>query len=331
MKVIVIAEAGVNHNGSLKIAKKLIDVAKSANADYVKFQSFDHEKLAIKYASKANYQKTTNKVKETQREMLKKLQLSFSDQKKLMNYCKKKKIKFLSTAFDIDNLKFLLKNKVDYIKIPSGEIINLDLLEFIRKKNKKILLSTGASTLKDIENALKIISPNKKKNITILQCNSAYPTPIKDLNLNVLKIFKKKFNLKIGFSDHSLSTVAAVGAVALGASVVEKHFTLSRKMKGPDHKSSLEPKELKEMIKNIKEVELALGKSNKILSPSEKDNQKVIRKSLVANCPINMGEKFTKKNISSKRPAGGISPMRINQVLGKKAKKIFIIDELIKI
>ena len=330
MRVVIIAEAGVNHNGNLKIAKKLVDVAKLAKADYVKFQSFTHDKLVTKNAPKANYQKSNFNTKENQNSMLQKLQLSSLDHLKLINYCKDKKINFLSTAFDIDNLKFLLKNKIDFIKIPSGEITNLPLLKYIKKQKKKILLSTGASTLKEVEQAIKVLN-KKKKDITVLQCNSAYPTPINDLNLRTLNTFKKKFNCNIGLSDHSLSTIVPAAAVAMGATFIEKHFTLSRKMVGPDHKSSLEPKELKEMVKNIKEIEISLGSSKKSITKSEAENRKIIRKSLVAQKYIYKGQKFTIKNIVSKRPAGGISPMNFKKILGKKAKKDFKPDEIIKI
>ena len=330
MRTIIIAEAGVNHNGNLKIAKQLVDVAKLAKADYVKFQSFSHDKLVTKIAPKANYQKSNFNNKETQGSMLQRLQLSLSDHLKLIDYCKHKKIKFLSTAFDIDNLKFLLKNKIDFIKIPSGEITNLSLLKYIKKKNKKILLSTGASTLNEVEKAL-IILNKSNKNITVLQCNSAYPTPIKDLNLNTLNTFKKNFNCNIGLSDHSLSTIVPAAAVAMGATIIEKHFTLNRKMIGPDHKSSLEPKELVQMIKNIREIEVALGNSKKIITKSEAENRKIIRKSLVAYKNISKGQKFTIKNVIAKRPAGGISPMNIQTVLGKRAIRNFKPDEIIQL
>jgi len=330
MKIIIIAEAGVNHNGNLKTAKKLVDVAKLANADYVKFQSFTHEKLVIKNTPKANYQKSNLNTKENQNLMLQKLQLSPLDHLKLINYCKNKKINFLSTAFDIDNLKFLLKNKIDFIKIPSGEITNLPFLKFIKKQKKKILLSTGASTLKEVEKAIKILN-KKKGDITVLQCNSAYPTPINDLNLRTLNTFREKFNCNIGLSDHSLSTIVPAAAVAMGATFIEKHFTLSRKMDGPDHKSSLEPKELKAMVKSIREIEISLGSSKKPITKSETENRKIIRKSLVAQKYIYKGQKFTNKNITSKRPAGGISPMYFQKILGKKAKKNFKPDEIIKI
>ncbi len=261
MKVLIIAEAGVNHNGSLKLAKKLVNAAKKAKADYIKFQSFNHKKLTTKNAPKADYQKDSYNKKQTQAVMLKNLELSKSKQIELIKYCKKKKIKFLCTAFDEENLQFLINKGIDYIKIPSGEITNLPFLEFIKKKQKKILLSTGASSIKDISNALKILD-NKKK-ITILHCNSAYPTPYKDINLNSLKFIRQKFKCNIGFSDHSLSLIAPSGAVAIGASIIEKHFTLSRKLKGPDHKSSLEPSELSIMVDNIREMEKALGKTEK--------------------------------------------------------------------
>ena len=332
MKTIIIAEAGVNHNGDLKIAKKLVDVAKSAKTDYIKFQSFDYKKLVTELAPKAKYQKLNNKIKETQRVMLKRLQISFFEQKKLINYCKKRKIKYLSTAFDISNLKFLLKNKIDYIKIPSGEITNLDLLEFIAKKNKKILLSTGASTLKDVENAIKIISSKKKKNITILQCNSAYPTSIKDMNLNVIKFFSKKYKFaKIGLSDHSIGIESGIAAVAIGAKIIEKHFTENKKLNGPDHKMSLNPDELKNFIKCIKNIPKALGNYNKKITDSEKINIFPARKSIFATKDIKEGEKFSEKNITTKRPEKGIKASEWNRVLNKKSKYNFKKDQKIKL
>ena len=298
MKVLIIAEAGVNHNGSLRLAKKLVDAAKKAKADYVKFQSFNHEKLTIKNAPKAEYQKSNSKKNQTQSSMLKSLELSKSEQINLIKYCKKKKIKFLCTAFDEENLQFLIKEGIDYIKIPSGEITNLPFLKFIKKKQKKILLSTGASNIKDIANALKIL--NNKKKITILHCNSAYPTPTQDINLNSLRAIKEKFGCDIGLSDHSLSLIAPSCAVAIGATVIEKHFTLNRKLKGPDHKSSLEPNDLSIMIKNIREIENSLGKKEKIVTKSEKKNRNIIRKSIVASTDIKKGDRFSYKNLSRK-------------------------------
>ena len=329
MKVLIIAEAGVNHNGSLKLAKKLVNAAKKAKADYIKFQSFNHKKLTTKNAPKADYQKNSYNKKQTQAVMLKNLELSKSKQIELIKYCKKKKIKFLCTAFDEENLQFLINKGIDYIKIPSGEITNLPFLEFIKKKQKKILLSTGASSIKDISNALKILD-NKKK-ITILHCNSAYPTPYQDINLNSLKFIRQKFKCNIGFSDHSLSLIAPSGAVAIGATIIEKHFTLSRKLKGPDHKSSLEPSELSIMVDNIREMEKALGKIEKKITKSEKKNRNIIRKSIVAGINIKKGERFSQKNLAFKRPGYGISPMDVKKILGKKSKKNFKEDDLIKL
>ena len=329
MKVLIIAEAGVNHNGSLRLAKKLVNAAKKAKANYIKFQSFNHKKLTTKNAPKADYQKNSYNKKQTQAVMLKNLELSKSKQIELIKYCKKKKIKFLCTAFDEENLQFLINKGIDYIKIPSGEITNLPFLEFIKKKQKKILLSTGASSIKDISNALKILD-NKKK-ITILHCNSAYPTPYKDINLNSLKFIRQKFKCNIGFSDHSLSLIAPSGAVAIGATIIEKHFTLSRKLKGPDHKSSLEPSELSIMVDNIREMEKALGKTEKKITKSEKKNRNIIRKSIVAGINIKKGERFSQKNLAFKRPGYGISPMDVKKILGKKSKKNFKEDDLIKL
>ena len=329
MKVLIIAEAGVNHNGSLRLAKKLVNAAKKAKANYIKFQSFNHKKLTTKNAPKADYQKNSYNKKQTQAVMLKNLELSKSKQIELIKYCKKKKIKFLCTAFDEENLQFLINKGIDYIKIPSGEITNLPFLEFIKKKQKKILLSTGASSVKDISNALKILD-NKKK-ITILHCNSAYPTPYQDINLNSLKFIRQKFKCNIGFSDHSLSLIAPSGAVAIGATIIEKHFTLSRKLKGPDHKSSLEPSELSIMVDNIREMEKALGKIEKKITKSEKKNRNIIRKSIVAGINIKKGERFSQKNLAFKRPGYGISPMDVKKILGKKSKKNFKEDDLIKL
>ena len=329
MKVLIIAEAGVNHNGSLRLAKKLVNAAKKAKANYIKFQSFNHKKLTTKNAPKADYQKNSYNKKQTQAVMLKNLELSKSKQIELIKYCKKKKIKFLCTAFDEENLQFLINKGIDYIKIPSGEITNLPFLEFIKKKQKKILLSTGASSVKDISNALKILD-NKKK-ITILHCNSAYPTPYQDINLNSLKFIRQKFKCNIGFSDHSLSLIAPSGAVAIGATIIEKHFTLSRKLKGPDHKSSLEPSELSIMVDNIREMEKALGKTEKKITKSEKKNRNIIRKSIVAGINIKKGERFSQKNLAFKRPGYGISPMDVKKILGKKSKKNFKEDDLIKL
>jgi len=329
MKTIIIAEAGVNHNGNLKKAFKLVDIAKKSGADYVKFQTFIPEEIVTKSAKTAPYQKGIN-IQNNQYKLLKKLSLSFSNQKKIFKYCKKKKIKFLSTPFDLKSLAFLVKLGINYIKIPSGEITNYSLLKKISKLKKKVILSTGASTFKDISKALKVLKL-KKKFLTIMHCNSSYPTPLEDVNLNVLKVIKKKYKCNVGYSDHTLSLAVPLGSVAIGATIIEKHFTDSRKSIGPDHKSSLEPKELNYMIELIRDFEKALGNLKKVVTKSEMVNRNIIRKSIVASKKINKGEKFTINNIAYKRPGDGISPMNQNKVIGKIAKRKFIKDGKIKI
>ena len=329
MKTIIIAEAGVNHDGKLHKALKLVDIAKKAGADYVKFQTFIPDQMITKNAKMALYQ-INSQNKNNQYQLLKKLSLSFSDQKIIFNYCNKKKIKFLSTAFDLKSLDFLLNLGVDYIKIPSGEITNYTLLKKISKINKKVILSTGASTLKEISAAVKVLNL-RKNSLTIMHCNSSYPTPLEDVNLNVLKKIKKKYKYSIGYSDHTLSLAVPVGSIALGASIIEKHFTISRKLKGPDHKSSLEPNELSQMINLIRDFEKSLGKSEKVVTKSEARNRTIIRKSIVASKNIYKGERFAIHNVSLKRPGDGISPMNLKKVIGKIAKRKFNKDEKIKI
>lgn len=325
-KVLIIAEAGINHNGSLKKAKKLVDIAKKARADYVKFQIFKPENIVVNDAKLANYQKKNSKNK-NQLELLNKNKLKFSEFKELYKYAKYKKIKFLATAFDEDSLKFLLTfNNIDFIKIPSGEINNLPLLKLIKNTNKKILLSTGASTENDIAKALKVLNKNK---VIILHCNSAYPTPIEDLNLNSISYLKKKFKCTVGLSDHSDDIYSPIISLALGAKVIEKHFTINNKLNGPDHKSSLNPNKLFKMIKLIRLYEKSLGDYSKKISLSELMNLKVIRKSIVAKKIIFKGEKFSKANLTCKRPGDGISPMNWNKIIGKKAKKNYKINEKI--
>tara|TARA_Y100001935_G_C17242814_1_gene476647 strand:- start:106 stop:1098 length:993 start_codon:yes stop_codon:yes gene_type:complete len=329
MKTTIIAEAGVNHNGSLKIAKKLVDVAKKANADYIKFQSFDPEQLVTKNSKKAKYQLRNTGKKETQQQMLKKLTLSYEEQEKLFKYCKKKKIKFICTSFDINSLKKVLKFNVDYIKIPSGEITNFPFLNFISKLKKKIILSTGASNMDDIKRAYKVLKKHNAK-IIIMHCNSAYPTPLKDCNLNALKTIKNNFKTEVGYSDHTTSLIVPIIAISLGAKFIEKHFTLRKTMSGPDHKASLEPKELINLIKNIRKAEISLGKDKKIVTKSEIENRSIIRKSIVCAKLIKKGEKFTFKNIAFKRPGTGLSPFYVNKIVGRRAKKNMSIDEQIK-
>ncbi len=334
MKTIIIAEAGINHNGSLETAKKLIKVASKSKADFIKFQTFKASELVSKKLKKANYQiKNTSKAKETQYEMLKKLELSEMDHKILLKECKKNKIGFLSTPFDLKSLNLLLKFKLEYLKISSGDIDNYPLLKKVGKLNKKIFLSTGMSTIKDIEKAIKVLQEygTNKNHIYILHCNTSYPTPFKDVNLNAIKTIKKYFKIKTGYSDHTTGIEVPIAAVAMGAEVIEKHFTLDKNSKGPDHIASLEPTELSEMVKSIRNIEKSFGKLEKLVSKSEKKNIIFAKKSIVAKSLIKKGEKFSSKNICVKRPGNGISPMEWEKVIGNKAKKKFEKDELIKL
>ena len=333
-KVIIIAEAGPNHNGKIKNAFKLIDIAKRCGADFIKFQTSKPENHISKFAKKANYQfKNTSKKNSSQLQMSKKMTLSYKDFDQVYKYCKKKKINFLSTAFDLESIDFLRRFKMKYIKIPSGEITNLPYLIKVAKLKKKILLSTGMSNSREISKAIQILIKNgsSKNKITVLQCNTEYPTPLSDVNLKAMKFMSKKFKTNVGYSDHTLGIEASLAAVAMGAKVIEKHFTISKKLKGPDHKASLEENELKQLIQGIRNVEVVIGKEEKKLTKSEKKNINIARNSIVAASKIKRDEKFTKLNITIKRPGNGISPMKYFEVLGKKAKKNFIKDELIKI
>jgi len=332
-KTIIIAEAGVNHNGSLEIAKKLIAAAKECGADAVKFQTFKAEKLVSKKAEKAEYQKQTTDAGESQFEMIKKLELDFNAHKELIKYCREKQIQFLSSPFDKDSIDLLDELGLDTLKIPSCEIINLPYLRKIGKFNKKVILSTGMADLGEIEDALDILieSGTDKENITVLHCNTEYPTPFEDVNLKAMLTIKNAFNIKVGYSDHTKGIEVPIAAVALGAEVIEKHFTLDRNMEGPDHKASLEPAELKLMIDSIRNIEKALGNGIKKPSPSENKNKIVVRKSLIAKAYIKKGDIFTEENVGIKRPGNGISPMRWDEVIGKTAKKDFEEDEILEI
>ena len=321
------AEAGVNHNSNIKLAKKLIDVASKAGADYVKFQTFDVDHLILKNTRTAKYQQRNLKNNISQYEMLKKYQLPENTYSKLIKYSKKKKIKFLSTAFEEKSLSFLNKYKLDYIKIPSGEITNYPFLKKISKLKKKILLSKGKEKLKEIKRKIK--KKKKKSDITILHCTSDYPANLKDLNLNFIKKLKK-LGYKVGYSDHSPSIITPSLAVALGCKVVEKHFTLSKNSKGPDHKASLEPEELIKMVKFIRETEAILGSENKIITKSEEKTKLLVRKSIVASANIKKGEIFNNRNITTKRPGTGVSPFKKKKFLGKKSNKKFKKDQFIK-
>jgi N,N'-diacetyllegionaminate synthase len=322
----------VNHNGDIELAKKLIDIAADARADYVKFQTFKAEKLVTRSAGKAAYQKkNVGTVEEGQFEMLKRLELSENDYVELINYCVAKKIKFLSTAFDPDSIYLLKKLGITLGKIPSGEITNLPYLRLIAQTFPKIILSTGMADIEEISASLDVIikAGINKKDITILHCNTEYPTPMSDVNLLAMLDIQKHFETKVGYSDHTLGIEVPIAAVALGASVIEKHFTLDRKMDGPDHAASLEPGELKAMVDAIRNIEKALGDGVKKPSPSETKNKVIARKSIVSAKKIKKGEIFSEKNLAVKRPGNGISPMRWDEVKNKKATRDFEEDDLI--
>lgn len=329
-KTIIIAEAGVNHNGSIELAKKMIEVSKEAGADYIKFQTFISENLVTQNAEQAEYQKKEQK-NTSQLEMLKTLELSQKDFVELAEYCKKIGIGFLSTPFDLNSIEFLKGVSMDYWKIPSGEITDYPYLDAIARDKRNIILSIGMSTLEEVSAALKILEQYQKKQISILHCNTEYPTPYEDVNLNVIPMLKEKYKCPVGYSDHTVGIEVPIAAVAMGAEIIEKHFTLDRNMEGPDHKASLEPRELSNMISAIRNIEKAIGISQKIVTPSEKKNINVVRKSIVAKTIIQKGERFTEENITTKRPGTGISPMRWNEILGKVAKKEFQKNEQIEL
>ncbi|EAI7245225.1 N-acetylneuraminate synthase [Campylobacter upsaliensis] len=328
-KVLIIAEAGVNHNGDINLAKKLIEQAAKAGADVVKFQTFKANSCVSVSAKKAKYQLETTVKEESQLEMIQKLELSYESHFELMKHCKKHGIAFLSTPFDLESVEFLRGLDLPYFKIPSGEITNLPYLKAVAKCKKKVLLSTGMANLGEIEAALTILRKNGTRNITLLHCNTEYPTPFEDVNLNALKTLKEAFKLEVGYSDHTEGIVASLGAVALGAVVIEKHFTLDKTMEGPDHRASLEFEELRALCKGIRELEKALGSGIKKASKSEAKNKIIARKSLVAKREIQKGEKFSIENLTTKRPGSGISAMRYEEYLGKRALKTYKKDELI--
>ena len=331
-KVFIIAEAGVNHNGSIELAKKLIDVAVNAGVDAVKFQTFKAENLVSKNAQKADYQKKNmNDTDDSQLNMLKKLELDVNTHKELISYCNSKNIMFLSTPFDHDSIELLNGLGLEIFKVPSGEITNLPYLRHIGKLNKQVILSTGMADIGEIEDALDVLidAGTQKENITILHANTMYPTPMEDVNLKAMITIGNTFDCKYGYSDHTLGIEVDIAAVAMGASCIEKHFTLDKTMEGPDHKASLEPQELKAMVEAIRNIELALGSSIKKPSKSETPNIQVARKSIVANCDIKKGETFTENNLTIKRPGNGINPMRWDEIVGTVSIKDYIKDELI--
>jgi len=330
-KVFIIAEAGVNHNGSIDLAKKLIEIAVDAGADAVKFQTFKAENLVSKNAQKADYQKLTTDALESQFDMIKKLELDAETHRELIAYCQEKDIMFLSAPFDHESIDLLSDLGLQIFKIPSGEITNLPYLRHIGSLGKRVILSTGMSNLGEVGEALDVLinAGTSKNNITVLHANTMYPTPMEDVNLNAMLTIQKEFGIAVGYSDHTLGIEIDIAAVAMGASCIEKHFTLDKTMDGPDHKASLEPKELKAMVSAIRNIEKALGSSEKKSSPSEAVNIEIARKSIVASQSIKKGEKLSSKNITTKRPGAGLNPMKWDEILHKVASKDYQMDDLI--
>jgi len=328
--VCIIAEAGVNHNGDFTVAKKMVDAAKEAGADYVKFQTFKPENLVSKYAQKAGYQKKTTGEDETQLQMLQKLSLTNENFIELKKYCDEKNIGFISTPFDIESIEFLKNFDMDFWKIPSGEVTNRPYLEAIGQTGRKVIMSTGMCSMKEILDAAEILESCGTKELTLLQCNTQYPTPYEHVNLAAMKSIAQASHKEVGYSDHTMGIEIPIAAAAMGAAVIEKHFTLDKNLPGPDHKASLEPWELKAMVSAVRNVEKAIGNGRKESSLSETENMAAVRKSIVAGKNIKKGEMFTLENITTKRPGTGISPMRWNDVIGKTAVKDFFEDELIE-
>ena len=327
-KVMIIAEAGVNHNGNINLAKKMVDVASEAGADAIKFQTFRTEYLAVQTAKKAEYQILNTGNNSSQFEMLKELELNEASFKELFEYCIVKNIKFISSPFDLESIEFLDELGLDTFKIPSGEITNYLYLKKIATLNRKIILSTGMATLDEIKDALEILKENSEK-LILLHCTSSYPTSMQDVNLKAMCTMKRIFNKEVGYSDHTLGVEVAVAAVALGAGVIEKHFTLDRSLPGPDHRMSLEPNEFKKLVEAIRNIEQALGDGIKKPSTTELVNREFVRKSIVAARVIRQGEIFSDNNLCAKRPGNGVSPMRLNSFLGCSAKRSYEKDERI--
>ena len=328
--ILIIAEAGVNHNGDINLAKQLVRIAKGAGADIVKFQTFDPKRVASRFAEMADYQKENMGKVESQEEMLSKMTLEKEEYIELALYCKEMGIGFLSTPFDIPSIHFLDKIQ-DKWKIPSGEITNYPYLIEIAKTEKEVILSTGMSTLQEIDDALDVLKNNGVKKVTLLHCTTSYPTLMKDVNLRAMITLKEHCGCDVGYSDHTKGIEVPIAATVLGAKVIEKHFTIDRNMVGPDHKASLEPEELESMVKAIRNVEVSLGDGFKEPTQSEKENAYIARKSIIASRDIKAGEHFTEENITTKRPGQGINPMRWNEILGLKASRDFVEDELIEL
>jgi N,N'-diacetyllegionaminate synthase len=330
-KTFIIAEAGVNHNGDIELAKQLIDAAAEAGADLVKFQTFNADRLVTRTAQKADYQNKSTDSKESQHEMLRRLELTAEMHIELIEHCATRNIGFFSTGFDIESIDLLVSLGQDHFKVPSGEITNLPYLRHIGRLGKAVILSTGMATMGEIEAAIEVLEQagTARENITVLHCTTEYPTPMAEVNLRAMQSIHIAFGVKIGYSDHTSGIEVAIAAVALGARVIEKHFTLDRNLPGPDHKASLEPQELKAMVTAIRNIEIALGDGIKRLTPSEARNKPVARKSLVASQTIKAGEVFSEQNITTKRPGTGISPMRWDEVMGQIAQKDYNEDDLI--
>lgn len=330
-KTIIIAEAGVNHNGSLSMAMELVDVAAQAGADFVKFQTYSTEQLVTQYARKADYQKAATGTDETQFAMLKRLELSEAEHLVLNEHCRKRGIGFLSSAFDTSSLDFLMSLGVPLVKIPSGEITNLPYLRYVARLGKPVILSTGMSTMDDVDAAISVLEAGglPKIAITVLHCTTEYPAAMTDVNLNAMMAMRQSLGVEVGYSDHTLGIEIAIAAVAMGAVLIEKHFTLDCSLSGPDHRASLEPHDLLAMVQAIRNIEIALGDGIKRPKPAEEKNQLVARRSIVAARAITVGEVFTDLNICAKRPGTGASPMNWDRVIGSYAKRNYAADELI--
>jgi N,N'-diacetyllegionaminate synthase len=331
VRTLIIAEAGVNHNGDIEIAKKLIDIAAAAGADLVKFQTFNAERLVTASAPKADYQIVAAEKTESQKAMLGKLELTEAMHQELILHCKLREIGFLSTGFDIESINMLVSFGLELFKIPSGEITNLPYLRHIGKLGKKVILSTGMSSMGEIESAINALeeSGTSRTKITVLHCTTAYPVPMSDVNLRAMQSIRTEFGVDVGYSDHTLGIAISLAAVALGASIIEKHFTIDRTLPGPDHKASLEPAELKSLVEGIRNIDEALGDGIKRLMISEIGNRDVARKSIVARVPISAGQVLSEENLTTKRPGTGISPMEWSNLMGKKAHRDYSADELI--
>jgi|TARA_B100000315_G_scaffold260430_1_gene321744 N,N'-diacetyllegionaminate synthase len=330
--VFIIAEAGVNHNGKINVALKQVDAAVAAGADAVKFQTFIPGKIISRFAEKAEYQKLTTDKEETQLDMSRRLELDKDEHEQLLQHCNRNNIEFLSSPFDNESIDFLVSLGLKRIKVPSGEITNLPYLRKIGKSGKSLIVSTGMANLKEIDTALNILemAGTSHKQITVLQCNTEYPTPMIDVNLRAMFTIQNELGVQVGYSDHTLGIEVPIAAVALGATVIEKHFTLDRTLPGPDHRASLEPDELKAMVKAIRNIEKAMGDGVKKPSPSETKNIPIARKSIVAKKPIKKGERFSENNLTVKRPGSGISPMEWDDYIGKRSGKEYHADDLIQ-